>query len=120
MDSLKKGEKKKNLDRQALEARRAKSRQRGSLRKNSPAKTMAEMAMTTATTLRGWRLVSIGSSRVRLEAMSTSHRWGRQRRGQADLTDPALTLLLRLRQVGPPRILNLPLHQRRVAGISPR
>jgi len=76
--------------------------------------------MTTATTLRGWRLVSTGSSRVRHEAMSTSHGRGHQRRGQVDLTTPALTILLRLRQVGPPRILNLPLHQRRVAGLSPR
>jgi len=70
---VKKGEKKKNLDRQALEARRAKSRQRGDPEEESPVKTMAEMVMTTATTPRGWRLVLIGSSRVRLEAMSTSH-----------------------------------------------
>ena len=35
-DSVKKGEKKKNLDRQALEARRAKSRQRGEPEEESP------------------------------------------------------------------------------------
>jgi len=35
-DSAKKGEKKKNLDRQALEARRAKSRQRGEPEEESP------------------------------------------------------------------------------------
>jgi len=36
MDSAKKGEKKKNLDRQALEARRAKSKQRGEPEEESP------------------------------------------------------------------------------------
>jgi len=76
-DSVKKGEKKKNLDRQALEAHRAKSRQRGSLRTNPLAKAMAETATMTATPPRGWRPVSIGSSRVGLEAMLTSHGRGR-------------------------------------------
>jgi len=66
-----KKEKKKNLTRQALETRRAKSRQRGSLRKNPPMRTMAVMVMTTAMTPRGWRPVSTGSSRVRLRPAST-------------------------------------------------
>jgi len=80
-DSKMKEEKKKNLDRQAFEARQAKSRQRGgSLKKSPPTRTMVVTAMMTATTPRGWRLVSIGSSRVRLEAMSTPHGWERQRR----------------------------------------
>ena len=65
-DSEKKGKRKKKLDRQALEARRAKSRQRGSLKKNPPVRIMAGMAMTTATIPRGWRLASTGSLRVRL------------------------------------------------------
>jgi len=85
-DSVKKGEKKKNLDRQALDACRAKSRQRGSLRKNPPATMIVEMVMRTATTPRGWRLASTGSSRVRLEATSTPHGWKHQRRDQVDLT----------------------------------
>jgi len=68
-DYAKKGEKKKNLDREALEARRAKSRQRGSLRKNPPATTM--MTTRTATTPRGWHHALTGSLRVRLEATST-------------------------------------------------
>jgi len=90
-DSAKKGEKKKNLDRQALEPRRAKSRQRGSLRKSPPATMM--VGMKTATTLRGWPLASTGSSGVRLEVTSTL--LGRERRGkvQADLTAPVPILL---------------------------
>jgi len=90
-DSKKKEEKKRNLDRQVLEARRAKSRQRGSLKKSPPTRTMVVTATTTAMTPRGWRLVSIGSSRVRLEATSAPHGWEHQRRCQADLIDPVLT-----------------------------
>jgi len=37
-----------------------------------------------------------------------------------DLSAPALTPLLRLRQVRPPCAPNLPLHPRRVSGLSPR
>jgi len=92
-DSAKKGEKKKNLDRQALEARRAKSRQRGSLRKNPPATTM--MMTRTATTLRGWRHASTGSSRVHLEAMSMPPGRKLQRRVRADLPALGPTSLLR-------------------------
>jgi len=119
-DSEKKEMKKKNLDRQALEARRAKSRQRGSLKKNPPVRTTAATATTTATTPRGWRLASTGSSRVRLEAASTPRGWERQKRGQADLTAAVLTPLPRLRQARLSRTPNIPLHQRRVAGLSPR
>ena len=71
-DLEKKKEKMKNLARQALETRRAKSRQRGSLRKNPLMKTMAAMVTTTATIPRGWRPVSTGSSRARLKPASTS------------------------------------------------
>ena len=68
-DSAKKGEKKKNLDRQALDARRAKSRQRGEPEEESPAKMMTTTR--TVMILRGWRLALTGSSRVHLEVMST-------------------------------------------------
>jgi len=71
-DLEKKKKKKKNLARQALETCRAKSRQWGSLRKNPPMRTMAARVMTIATTPRGWRPVSTGSSRVRLRPTSTS------------------------------------------------
>ena len=116
-DSQMKEKKKKNLDRQSLEARRAKSRQRGEPEKNPPVRTTA---MTIATTPRGWRLISTASLKVYLEATSTPRGQERQRRGQADLTAPALTPLPRPRQVRPSRTTNLPLHQRRVAGLSPR
>ena len=119
-DSEKKEKKKKNLDRQSLEALGPSLGKGGSLRKNPPVRTTGEPAMTTATTPRGWRLVSTGSSRVCLAVMSTPRGRERQRRGQADLTAPALTRLPRLRQVGPPHTPNLPLHRRRVAGLSPR
>jgi hypothetical protein len=87
---------------------------------NPPVKTTAETAMTTATTPMGWRLASTGSSRARLEATSTPRGRERQRRGQTDLTAPALTPLPRMRQVGLSRTTNLPLFQRRVVGLSPR
>jgi len=79
-----------------------------------------EMEMMIAMTPRGWHLASTGSSRVRLEATSTPPEREHQRRGQADLTAPALTPLPRLRQVERSHPTNLPLHQRRVAGLSPR
>jgi len=78
------------------------------------------MATTTVMTPRGWRLASTGSSRVRLDAMSTSRGREHQKRGQAGLTAPVLTPLPRLRKVGPSRTPNLPLRQRRAAGLSPR
>ena len=71
-DLEKKKENKKNLMRQALETCRAKSRQRGSLRKNPPMRMMAATVMTTATTPRGWRPISTGSSRAHLRPASTS------------------------------------------------
>jgi len=77
-------------------------------------------SITTATIPRGWRLALTGSLRVHLEATLTPRGWERQRRGQADLTAPVLTPLLRPQPVGPPRATNLPLHQRRVAKLSPR
>jgi len=80
---------------------------------------MVETAMMTAMTPRGWRLASTGSSRVHLEVTSTPPGRGHTRSGQADLTAPALTPHPRLRQVGPSRPTNLPLHQKRVAGLSP-
>ena len=67
MDLKKKKEKKKNLERQALETRRAKSRQRGEPEEESPDEAMMTM---TATTPRGWRPVLTGSSRVRLRPTS--------------------------------------------------
>ena len=76
--------------------------------------------MMTVMTPRGWRLASTGCSRVRLEVTSTPAGREHKRRGQADLTAPALTPLQRLRQVEPSRPTNLPLHQKRVAGLSPR
>ena len=94
---MNKGEKKKNLDHQALEARRAKSRQRGEPEEESPSDDDG------------------GDGDVDVPWMG----W-RRRTGQADPTAPALTLLLRLRRVELPRILNLPQHRRRVAGLSPR
>ena len=78
------------------------------------------MATTTATTLRGWRLASTGSSRVRLKATSTPRGREHQKKGQAGLTTPVLTPLPRLRKVGPSRAPNLPLRQRQAAGLSPR
>ena len=72
VDLKKKKEKKKNLERQALETRRAKSRQRGSLRKNPPTRTMAAMVTTTAMIPREWRPVSTGSSRALPRPASTS------------------------------------------------
>jgi len=80
-DSEKKGKRKKNLDRQALEARRANSRQRGSLKKKPLVRMMVGTAMTTATIPKGWRLALTGSSRARLEATSTPRGWEHQRRG---------------------------------------
>jgi len=77
-------------------------------------------AMMIATIPRGWRLALTGSSRVHLEATPMPRGRECQRRGQADLTAPAMTLLLHLRRVEPSRVLNLPLHQRRVARLSPR
>jgi len=84
-DLEKKKEKKKNLARQALETHRAKSRQRGSLRKNPPMRMMALMLTTTATTLRGWRPVSTGSSRACLRPASTSRGRESKMRCPADL-----------------------------------
>ena len=92
-DSAKKGEEKKNLDRQALDARRAKSRQRGEPEEEPPAKMM--MTTRTAMILRGWRLALTGSSRVRLVATSTSLGRKLQRRVRADLTALGPTPLLR-------------------------
>jgi len=69
-DLEKKKEKKKNPERQALETRRAKFRQRGSLRKNPPMRMMAAMT-TTVTNPRGRRPISTGSSRARLRPAST-------------------------------------------------
>jgi len=71
-DLEKKKEKKKNLERQALETRRAKSRQRGEPEEESPMRMMAAMVTMIAMTPRGWRLVSTGSSRARLRPASTS------------------------------------------------
>ena len=61
-DTEKKKEKRKNLERQALEDRRAKAKREGCLRRTLPMKTM--MTMTTTTIMRGWRLVSIESYRA--------------------------------------------------------
>jgi len=65
----------------------------GSLRKNPPAKMMTTTRI--AMILRGWRLALAGSSRVRLEATSTSLGRKLQRRVRADLTALGPTPLLR-------------------------
>ena len=70
---------------------------------------MAATVTTIATTPRGWRLVSIGSSRVRLEVTSMPRGREHQKRGQAVLTAPVLIPLPCLRKVGPSRAPNLPL-----------
>jgi len=119
-DSKKRGKKKKNLDRQALEARRSKSRKRGNLKNNPPVRMKAGTVMMIATTTRGWHLASTGSSRVRLEAVSTPPEQGHKRWGQADLTALVLTPLPCLCQVRTSRPTDLPLRQRRVVGLSPR
>jgi len=92
-DSARKGEKKKNLDRQALDVRRAKSKQRGEPEEESPAKMMTTTRA--AMILRGWRLALTGSSRVRLEATSTSLGRKLQWRVRADLIALGPTPLLR-------------------------
>jgi len=119
-DSKKKGETKRNLDRQALDTRQAKSRQRGSLKKNPLVTMTAGIAATIARTPRGWRLASIGSSRVRLGATSMPHGRERRRRGQADFTAPVLTPILCPRPVRPPRTPDPLVRQRQVARLSPR
>jgi len=121
MDLKKKKEKKKNLERQALETRRSKSKQRGSLRKSPSMRTMAAMMAMTATTPRGWRPVLTGSSRVRLGPTSTPHGREPQRGGQADLlrgnrgrhplAAPMRIPLPRQRKVRSSRAPNLPLRQ---------
>ena len=68
-----KKEKKKNLERQALETRRAKSRQRAEPKEDSPTRMMATRATTAATTLKGWWPVSTESSRARRKKTSSSH-----------------------------------------------
>jgi len=111
-DSEKKGKKKKNLDRQALEARRAKSRQRGEPKEESPSEDDGGDSDDDSDDSEGMA--------SRLEATPTPPEREHKRRGQAGLTAPALTPLPRLHQVRPSRPTNFPLHQRRVAGISPR
>jgi len=81
---------------------------------------MAAMVTTTATTLRGWRLTSTGSSKARLEVTSTPREREHQKRCQAGITAPVLTPLPCLRKVGPSRAPNLPPRQRRTAELSPR
>jgi len=115
-DSAKKGGKKKNLDRQALEARRAKSRQRGSLRKNPPATTT--MTTRVATTPRGWRHVLTRSSRARLEVTLTSLGRRLRRRVRADPTALGPTRLLRPWPVRSRRAV--PLRLGGVAMLGPR
>ena len=119
-DSEKKKEKTKNLDRQALEGVEQSPGKGGSLKKNPPARMMAAMVTATETTMRGWRLASTGSSRVRHEATSMPRGWEHQKRGQAGLTAPVLIPLPRLRKVGPSPAPSLPLRQRRAAGLSSR
>ena len=128
LDLKKKKEKKKNLDRQAPEVRRVKSRQRGNLRK-SPLMRMRAMMATIATIRREWRPVSTGSSRVRLVPTPMPHKREHQKRdqvgllrgsrGSRPLTAPVLTSLPRRLKVGPSRAPNLPLRQRRATGPSP-
>jgi hypothetical protein len=65
-DSEKEGKKKKNLDRQALEARRAKSRQRGEPKEESPSEDDDGDVDDDSDDSEGWRLALTGSSRVRL------------------------------------------------------
>jgi len=91
-------------------------------------RTMAVMVTTTAMTPRGWRPVSIGSSRVRLRPASTSRGWeslrGRQEglvrvnRGSHLRAALVPTPPQRLRKVGPSPTPNLLPRLRRATGLS--
>ena len=71
-DFAKKKEKKKNLEHQALETCRAKSRHRGEPEEDLPTRMMTMRVMTAAMTQRGWCPTSIGSSRARRKPTSPS------------------------------------------------
>jgi hypothetical protein len=117
-DSVKKGGKKKNLDRQALEARRAKSRQRGEPEEESPSDDDGGDGDDDSDDSEGMascldRILE-GPPRGDVDVPWT----GAPKVGPGGSHHPVLTLLLRLCRVEPSRILNLPLHQRRIAGLS--
>ena len=88
----------------------------------------AMRAMTVATTLRGWRPASTGSSRARRKPTSPSrgqeplreHRAGPAMANRGSLLHAVLasTTLQRLRRVGPSPALNLLLHLRQVTELS--
>ena len=119
-DSEKKKEKTKNLDRQALDARRAKSRQMGEPKEESPTEDDSGDGDDDNDDSEGMasRLDQILEGPPRGDV--DTPRTGAPKEGQAGLTAPVLAPLPRLRKVGPSRTPNLPLRQRRAAGLSPR
>ena len=125
MDLKKKNEKKKSLERQALEIRRSKSRQRGEPEEESPDEDDGSDGDDDSDDSVG---MASRLDRI-LEATPTPRGWEHQRRGQVGLlrgnrgsrplAAPVLTPLPRMRKVGPSRAPNLPLRQRRATGLSP-
>ena len=126
---LKKKEKKKNIERQALETRRAKSRQRGEPEEESPNEDDSGDGDDDSDDSEGMasRLDRIleGSPRTDVDVPRTGAPKGvqaglwRGNRGSHPHATPVLIPLPRLCKVRPSRAPNLPLHQRRATGLSP-
>ena len=119
-DSEKKKEKTKNLDRQALEARRAKSRQRGEPEEESPSEDDGGDGCDDSDDSEGMashldRILE-GPPRGDVDAP----RMGAQKEGPSGSLRSCADTLPRLCKVGPSHAPSLPLRQRRAAGPSPR
>ena len=127
-DLEKNKEKKKNLERQALETRRAKSRQRGEPEEDSPDEDDGDEGDNGSDDSEGWRPVSTESSRARRKPTSSSRGQGplsERRAGptMANKGSPLRAVLVPthlqcLRRVRPSPAPNLHPHLRRAIGLS--
>jgi len=126
---LKKKEKKKNIERQALETRRAKSRQRGEPEEESPNEDdggdsdddnddSEGMASRLDRILEGPPQTDVDAPQMGAPKGGLAGLW-RGNRGSHPHAALVLIPLPRLRKVGPFRASNLPLRQRRATGLCP-